>query len=96
MREVPGAVARSTLRAVPFTREQKWSLCVCELASRLGTHPFDAAVPGTTKRARLEENIAAADVELTPEDLREIDAGASKITAQGARYPRELEQMVGR
>jgi aryl-alcohol dehydrogenase-like predicted oxidoreductase len=50
----------------------------------------------TTKLHRLEENIGAAAVELTPDDLREIDGAASKITVQGARYPEHLEQMTGR
>jgi len=45
---------------------------------------------------RLDENIGAVSVELTPEDLREIDIAASKITVQGARYPEKLEQMTGR
>jgi aryl-alcohol dehydrogenase-like predicted oxidoreductase len=53
-------------------------------------------IPGTTKLGRLEENIRAADIELTPDDLREIDTASSQITAQGARYPEELQKMVGR
>jgi len=52
-------------------------------------------IPGTTKLNRLEENIGAADVELTSDDLREIDSAASKITVQGARYPEELERRTG-
>ncbi len=53
-------------------------------------------IPGTTKLARLEENIAAVSVNLTPDDLREIEDAASKITVQGARYPEHLQKMVGR
>ena len=53
-------------------------------------------IPGTTKLHRLEENIGAASVELTSEDLRNIAAAADKITVQGARYPEKLEQMTGR
>jgi diketogulonate reductase-like aldo/keto reductase len=53
-------------------------------------------IPGTTKRHRLEENLGAAAVELTADDLREIQAAASQITVQGARYPEHLEQMTGR
>src|SRR5437016_10697878 len=53
-------------------------------------------IPGTTKLKRLEENISAAEVELTPDDLREIESAASKIKVQGARYPEKLEQMTGR
>lgn len=52
-------------------------------------------VPGTTKLGRLEENLGAANVELTPDDLREIDAVASKIQIEGARYPEELEKRTG-
>jgi aryl-alcohol dehydrogenase-like predicted oxidoreductase len=53
-------------------------------------------IPGTTKLHRLEENIGAAAVELTSDDLREIESAASKITVQGARHPEELERMTGR
>jgi aryl-alcohol dehydrogenase-like predicted oxidoreductase len=55
-----------------------------------------APIPGTTKLHRLEENIGAVAIQLTSDDLREIDAAGSKITAQGARYPEELQKMVGR
>ena len=53
-------------------------------------------IPGTTKLHRLEENIGALAIRLTPEDLRDIDAAASKIKVEGARYPERLEQMTGR
>jgi aryl-alcohol dehydrogenase-like predicted oxidoreductase len=53
-------------------------------------------IPGTTKLERLEENIGAAAIELTLEDLRDIDSASSEITVQGARYPEHLEQMTGR
>ena len=53
-------------------------------------------IPGTTKRHRLEENIGAADVELTTEDLAEIDRAASEIQVEGERYPEDLERMTGR
>jgi aryl-alcohol dehydrogenase-like predicted oxidoreductase len=53
-------------------------------------------IPGTTKLARLEENIRAVEVQLTPDDLREIDTAASKIKVEGARYPERLEQLTGR
>ena len=53
-------------------------------------------IPGTTKLHRLEENIGAAGVDLTPDDLRDIERAVSKITVQGARYPEKLEQMTGR
>lgn len=62
----------------------------------LARRPWIVPIPGTTKLHRLEENIAAAAVTLTPDDLREIDETASRITVQGARYPAELERRVGR
>src|ERR1017187_10008938 len=58
--------------------------------------PWIVPIPGTTKLARLEENIGATAIELTPDDLRDIDSAASKITVQGARYPEHIEQMTGR
>ncbi|TAN03033.1 MAG: aldo/keto reductase, partial [Rhizobiaceae bacterium] len=66
------------------------------LAWLLAQKPWIVPIPGTRKLERLEENIGAAAVELTPEDLREIDRAASKIPVQGARYPERLEQMTGR
>ncbi len=66
------------------------------LAWLLAQKPWIAPIPGTTKLTRLEENLQAADVELTPEDLNEIDSASSNIKAEGARYPERLEQMTGR
>jgi aryl-alcohol dehydrogenase-like predicted oxidoreductase len=66
------------------------------LAWVLARKPWIVPIPGTTKLPRLDENIAAVSVELTPGDLQNIDAAASKITVQGARYPEKLEQMTGR
>jgi aryl-alcohol dehydrogenase-like predicted oxidoreductase len=66
------------------------------LAWLLAQKPWIVPIPGTTKLARLEENIAAVNVKLSSDDLREIDIAASKITPQGARYPEELQKMVGR
>jgi aryl-alcohol dehydrogenase-like predicted oxidoreductase len=66
------------------------------LAWLLAQKPWIVPIPGTTKLHRLEENIAAVAVELTPDDLQEIDTAASKITVHGARYPEKLEQMTGR
>ena len=62
----------------------------------LAQTPWIAPIPGTRKLERLEENIGAAEIELTSEDLREIDAAAATIRVQGARYPENLEQMTGR
>jgi aryl-alcohol dehydrogenase-like predicted oxidoreductase len=66
------------------------------LAWVLAQKPWIVPIPGTTKLERLKENIGAAEIQLTPDDLREIDRAASKITVQGARYPESLEQMTGR
>jgi aryl-alcohol dehydrogenase-like predicted oxidoreductase len=66
------------------------------LAWLLAQKPWIAPIPGTTKLHRLDENIGALAVELTPDDLRDINDAASKISVQGARYPEKLEQMTGR
>ncbi|HEX6047478.1 MAG TPA: aldo/keto reductase, partial [Pyrinomonadaceae bacterium] len=66
------------------------------LAWLLAQKPWIVPIPGTRKLERLEENIGAASLELTPDDLREIDAAASRITVEGTRYPENLEQMTGR
>ena len=66
------------------------------LAWLLAQKPWIVPIPGTTKLKRLEENIGAAEVELTPDDLREIESVSSKIKVEGARYPEKLEQMTGR
>ena len=66
------------------------------LAWLLAQKPWIVPIPGTTKLHRLEENIGAAAIELIPNDLRDIESAASKITVQGARYPEKLEQMTGR
>jgi len=66
------------------------------LAWLLAQKPWIVPIPGTTKLSRLEENIGADAVELTSDDLREIESAASKITVQGARYPEELERRTGR
>jgi aryl-alcohol dehydrogenase-like predicted oxidoreductase len=66
------------------------------LAWLLAQKPWIVPIPGTTKPHRLEENLGAAAVRLTPDDLREIDRAASQIAVQGARYPEQLERMTGR
>jgi len=66
------------------------------LAWLLARKPWIVPIPGTTKLPRLEENLGAADVELAPQDLSEIDDAAAKIAVQGARYPEQLERMTGR
>lgn len=66
------------------------------LAWILAQKPWMVPIPGTTKLHRLEENLGAAAVELTPDDLCQLDEATSKITVQGARYPEHLQKMVGR
>lgn len=66
------------------------------IAWLLAQKPWVVPIPGTTKLHRLEENIGAVSIELTPDDLHEIDEAASKITVQGARYPEKLQKMTGR
>jgi aryl-alcohol dehydrogenase-like predicted oxidoreductase len=65
------------------------------LAWLLAQKPWIVPIPGTTKRARLEENTGAVDVELTPSDLQEIENAAAEIQVQGARYPKEMDRMTG-
>ncbi|HEY6291541.1 MAG TPA: aldo/keto reductase [Terriglobia bacterium] len=65
------------------------------LAWVLAQKPWMVPIPGTTKLHRLDENIGALSVELTPDDLREIDSAASQIKVEGARYPERLEKMTG-
>ncbi len=65
------------------------------LAWLLAQKPWIVPIPGTTKLHRLEENIGAVDIELTPDDLREIDSATSSIQIEGARYPEALERATG-
>src|SRR6185503_10441167 len=66
------------------------------LAWLLAQKPWIVPIPGTTKRSRLEENIGAVPVELTPGDRQEIETAAAKIQVHGARYPEQLDRLVGR
>jgi aryl-alcohol dehydrogenase-like predicted oxidoreductase len=66
------------------------------LAWLLAQKPWIVPIPGTTKLSRLEENIGAEAIQLTPDDLREIESAVSKIAVQGARYPEHIEQLSGR
>jgi aryl-alcohol dehydrogenase-like predicted oxidoreductase len=65
------------------------------LAWLLAQKPWIAPIPGTTKLSRLDENISSLDVKLTPDDLREINSAAAKITVEGERYPEALQKMTG-
>jgi aryl-alcohol dehydrogenase-like predicted oxidoreductase len=64
------------------------------LAWLLARKPWIVPIPGTTKLPRLEENLAAADIELTATDLREIDVALSRMTIEGERYPAWMQQIV--
>src|SRR5437867_4226083 len=79
-----------------FAQQKKATRAQIALAWLLAQKPWIVPIPGTTKLHRLEENIGAVDVKLSPEDLRELETAASKIAVQGARYPEELQKMVGR
>src|SRR6266481_5159524 len=79
-----------------FAERKKATPAQIALAWLLAQKPWIVPIPGTTKLHRLEENISAAAVELTPDDLRQIDNAASKIPVQGDRYPENLQRMTGR
>jgi aryl-alcohol dehydrogenase-like predicted oxidoreductase len=79
-----------------IAKQKKATPAQVALAWLLAQKPWIVPIPGTTKLHRLEENVGAAALELTPEDLRQIDIAASKISVQGARYPEELQKLVGR
>jgi aryl-alcohol dehydrogenase-like predicted oxidoreductase len=79
-----------------FAQQKKATPAQIALAWLLAQKPWIVPIPGTTKLHRLEENIGAAAVELTPDDLRQLESAASKIPVQGGRYPEELQRLVGR
>jgi aryl-alcohol dehydrogenase-like predicted oxidoreductase len=79
-----------------FAVQKKATPAQIALAWLLAQKPWIVPIPGTTKLHRLEENIGSVNFELSPDDLRELGNAASKIPLQGARYPEELQKMVGR
>ena len=79
-----------------FAKQKKATPAQIALAWLLAQKPWIVPIPGTTKLHRLEENIGAAAVELTPADVRELESAASEIAVQGARYPEQLQKLVGR
>ena len=79
-----------------FAEEKKATPAQIALAWLLAKKPWIVPIPGTTKLHRLEENLGAVSVQLSPEDLRTIESASSNIAVQGARYPERLEQMTGR
>jgi aryl-alcohol dehydrogenase-like predicted oxidoreductase len=78
-----------------FAQQKKVTPAQIALAWLLAQKPWIVPIPGTTKLHRLEENIAAANVTLSPDELRELGTAAAKIPVQGARYPEELQKLVG-
>ena len=79
-----------------FAKQKQATPAQVALAWLLVQKPWIVPIPGTTKLYRLRENIGAVSLELRPEDVRELETAASKITLQGARYPEHLQKMVGR
>jgi aryl-alcohol dehydrogenase-like predicted oxidoreductase len=79
-----------------IAKQKKATPAQIALAWLLAQKPWIVPIPGTTKLSRLDENIGSIAIELTSDDLREIDSAASKIKVEGARYPEKLEQMTGR
>ncbi len=79
-----------------FAQQKKATPAQIALAWLLAQKPWIVPIPGTTKLHRLEENLGAVNIQLSPEDLRELETATSKIAVQGARYPEELQKMVGR
>jgi aryl-alcohol dehydrogenase-like predicted oxidoreductase len=79
-----------------FAAQRKATPAQIALAWLLAQKPWIVPIPGTTKPQRLEENLGAVNVQLTPEDLREIERASSNIKVEGARYPEQLEAMTGR
>jgi aryl-alcohol dehydrogenase-like predicted oxidoreductase len=79
-----------------FAQQKNATPAQIALAWLLAQKPWIVPIPGTTKPHRLEENLGAAAVELTPEDIRELAGAAAQIQAQGARYPEALQRLVGR
>jgi aryl-alcohol dehydrogenase-like predicted oxidoreductase len=79
-----------------FAQQKRATPAQIALAWLLAQKPWIVPIPGTTKVERLKENVGAVGIQLTPEDLRQLETAAAKIPVQGARYPEELEKMVGR
>ena len=81
---------------VEFANQKKATPAQIALAWLLANKPWIVPIPGTTKLHRLEENLGAVNVQLSPDDLRQLEMTAAKIPVQGARYPEHLQKLVGR
>jgi aryl-alcohol dehydrogenase-like predicted oxidoreductase len=79
-----------------FARQKNATPAQVALAWVLAQKPWIVPIPGTTKLHRLRENLGAVSLQLTPQDLRELETAASKVRVQGARYPEHLQKLVGR
>jgi aryl-alcohol dehydrogenase-like predicted oxidoreductase len=79
-----------------FAKQKQATPAQVALAWVLAQRPWIVPIPGTTKLHRLRENLGSASLQLTAEDLRELESAASKITVQGARYPEHLQKLFGR
>ena len=95
---MPGTTANGSASGGPtrIATEKQATPAQIAIAWLLGQKPWIVPIPGTTKLHRLEENLGAADVELTASDLRSIESAVSKVEVQGARYPEHLQKLVGR
>jgi aryl-alcohol dehydrogenase-like predicted oxidoreductase len=81
---------------VEFAKQKKATPAQIALAWLLAKKAWIVPIPGTTKLHRLEENLGAVNVQLSPDDLRQLEMTAAKIPVQGARYPEHLQKLVGR
>jgi aryl-alcohol dehydrogenase-like predicted oxidoreductase len=79
-----------------FAQQKQATPAQIALAWLLAKKPWIVPIPGTTKLHRLEENIGAVNIKLSPDDIRELETATSKVAVQGARYPEELQKLVGR
>ena len=86
---------RSSIFSTAIGKQKNATPAQIALAWLLAQKPWIVPIPGTTKLHRLDENIGAVSVELTPDDLRQIDEAASKIKVEGDRYPEQIEKMSG-
>jgi aryl-alcohol dehydrogenase-like predicted oxidoreductase len=80
-------------RIASFAAQKKATVAQIALAWLLAQKPWIVPIPGTTKLERVEENVGATALELSPEELNEIDSATASVAVQGARYPEEVERM---
>lgn len=95
MQEMTQGDAESVLELKEVANQRKATAAQIALSWILAQKPWTVPIPGTTKLSRLEENIAAADIELTQDKLKSIDEALAQIPVEGDRYPEELEKRTG-